>query len=107
MISSTPQGAEILDDYHWEATLSPLGLPTGLCIPLDVDKFVSVSTNSSSVINFLTRGLQIPSWEVTSPEGSRVRLKPPITDEEIEVLTAIYNLANTVIANTASRSLSR
>ena len=43
LISSTPQGAEILDDYRWEATLSPLGLPTGLCIPLDVDKFVSVS----------------------------------------------------------------
>ena len=43
LISSTPQGAEILDDYHWEATLSPLGLPTGLCVPVDIDRFVSVS----------------------------------------------------------------
>ena len=42
LISSTSQGAEILDDYHWEATLSPLGTPTGLCIPVDVKKFVSV-----------------------------------------------------------------
>ncbi|CAL1712811.1 unnamed protein product [Somion occarium] len=91
LISSTPQGAEILDDYHWEATLSPLGLPTGLCVPLDVDKFVS-----------------IPSWDVASvPDSSRIRLKPPKTEEEIEVMTAIYNLANTVIANTASRSLAR
>ena len=43
LISSTSQGAEILDDYNWEATLSPLGMPTGLCIPSDVDKFISVS----------------------------------------------------------------
>ena len=43
LISSTPQGAEILDDYHWEATLSPLGLPTGMCVPANVDQLVSVS----------------------------------------------------------------
>lgn len=44
LISSTPQGAEILDDYHWEATLDPLGYPTGLCVPQDVDKLVTVSS---------------------------------------------------------------
>lgn len=42
LASSTPQGAEILDDYGWESTLSPVGLPTGLCIPADIDKFVMV-----------------------------------------------------------------
>ena len=42
LISSTAQGAEILDDYGWEATLSPLGAPTGLCIPADIEKFVAV-----------------------------------------------------------------
>ena len=41
-MSSTAQGAEILDDYGWEATLSPLGSPTGLCIPGDIEKFVAV-----------------------------------------------------------------
>ncbi|KAH8104684.1 Rapamycin-insensitive companion of mTOR, N-term-domain-containing protein [Cristinia sonorae] len=91
LISSTPQGAEILDDYHWEATLDPLGFPTGLCVPLDVDKLVS-----------------IPSWD-TTPVGDDGldRLEPPKTEEEMEVITAIYNLSNTVIANTASRSLAR
>ena len=49
LISSTPQGAEILDDYHWEATLSPLGLPTGLCVPIDIDQFVSVSVDDVRV----------------------------------------------------------
>jgi len=42
LISSTSQGAEILDDYHWEATLTPMGMPTGLCIPINFDRFISV-----------------------------------------------------------------
>ncbi|KAI0087847.1 Rapamycin-insensitive companion of mTOR, N-term-domain-containing protein [Irpex rosettiformis] len=91
LISSTPQGAEILDDYNWEATLSPLGLPTGLCVPTDIEKFVS-----------------LPSWNTTCDidDGSN-RLEPPASEEEIEVMTAIYNLANTVIANAASRTLTK
>lgn len=36
-----------------------------------------------------------------------VRLELPKSEEETEVMTAIYNLANTVIANTASRSLAK
>ncbi|PCH40022.1 hypothetical protein WOLCODRAFT_136614 [Wolfiporia cocos MD-104 SS10] len=91
LISSTPQGAEVLDDYHWEATLSPLGMPTGLCVPIDVDRFT-----------------YIPPWECVAHEGiDELPLEPPKTEEEIEVMTAIYNLANTVIANTASRSLAK
>ncbi|TFY75873.1 hypothetical protein EWM64_g8137, partial [Hericium alpestre] len=91
LISATPLGAEILDDYHWEATLSPLGLPTGLCIPVDIDKFVS-----------------IPVWEpVSFDPSSERRLVPPTSQAELEVLTAISNLSNTVIANTASRTLSK
>ncbi|KAJ3553483.1 hypothetical protein NM688_g3590 [Phlebia brevispora] len=91
LISSTPQGAEILDDYQWEATLSPVGLPTGLCIPLNIERFIS-----------------IPSWDpIKVSDGGENRLQPPATGEEAEVLTAIYNLANTVIANQASRSLAK
>ncbi|TFY68745.1 hypothetical protein EVJ58_g835 [Rhodofomes roseus] len=91
LIASTPQGAEILDDYHWEATLSPLGMPTGICVPVDVEKFT-----------------YIPPWDCVANEGDDdVRLEPPKTAEELEVMTAIYNLANTVIANTASRSLAK
>jgi rapamycin-insensitive companion of mTOR len=42
LISSTTLGAEVLDDYGWEATTSPLGMPTGLAIPMNVQEFVSV-----------------------------------------------------------------
>ncbi|KAJ7069741.1 Rapamycin-insensitive companion of mTOR, N-term-domain-containing protein [Mycena amicta] len=90
LISSTSQGAEILDDYHWEATLSPLGSPTGLCIPIDLDMFIS-----------------LPPWTQKSFDRTDSRLIPPTSQTELDVITAIHNLANTVIANAASRSLAR
>ena len=107
LISSTSQGAEILDDYRWEATLSPLGLPTGLCIPMDVEKFVSVSRQLRRRFN-VDHVNQIPPWEPPPDRGdSDSLLLPPTTPAELEVVTAIQNLANTVIANAASRSLAK
>jgi rapamycin-insensitive companion of mTOR len=50
---------------------------------------------------------QIPSWQVTPPKESGIRLKPPTSENEVEVMTAVSNLANTVIANTASRALAK
>ncbi|KAF7298974.1 hypothetical protein MIND_00845600 [Mycena indigotica] len=90
LISSTSQGTEILDDYGWEATLSPLGAPTGLCIPVDLDMFIS-----------------LPPWTQTAIDKAESRLIPPTSQTELDVITAIHNLANTVIANAASRSLAR
>ncbi|KAH9912683.1 Rapamycin-insensitive companion of mTOR, middle domain-containing protein [Epithele typhae] len=91
LISSTPQGAEILDDYNWEATLSPLGLPSGLCVPVDVEQFVSIDP-----------------WKcIASETVDDSRLIPPESEEENELMTALYNLANTVIANAASRTLTK
>jgi large subunit ribosomal protein L17e len=43
LISSTTQGAEILEDYDWLSTLSPLGTPTGVCLPSDLETFITVS----------------------------------------------------------------
>ncbi|KAF9221011.1 hypothetical protein BS17DRAFT_786363, partial [Gyrodon lividus] len=91
LISSTMQGAEILDDYRWEATLSPVGFPTGLCVPVDLDRFIS-----------------LPTWEpIEVKSDADIRLLPPTVRTELEVITAIDNLSNTVIANAASRSLAR
>lgn len=42
LIASTPQGAEILSDYGWIATTTPLGSTTGMCIPEDISKFMMV-----------------------------------------------------------------
>ncbi|CAE6461428.1 unnamed protein product [Rhizoctonia solani] len=89
LISSTPQGAEVLDEYEWEATVTPLGFTTGLCLPMDIEKF-----------------LYINPWEPYS-DDSRRGLKPPSDPMEREILKSINNLSNTVIQNQASRILSR
>lgn len=44
---------------------------------------------------------------VNIPKESGIRLRPPTSENEIEVMTAVSNLANTVIANTASRALAK
>ncbi|KAK0188086.1 Rapamycin-insensitive companion of mTOR, N-term-domain-containing protein [Armillaria mellea] len=90
LISSTSQGAEILDDYEWEATVTPLGLPIGLCIPMDVEKFIT-----------------IPPWTQHISESRESRLIPPTSEVELEVITALQNLSNSVIANAASRTLTK
>lgn len=52
--------------------------------------------------------LKLPTWEpVEVKSDADVRLLPPTAQTELEVITAIDNLSNTVIANTASRSLAR
>ena len=53
LISSTPQGAEVLDEYEWEATVTPLGFTTGLCLPMDVEKFLYVCHFMQYVGHFL------------------------------------------------------
>ncbi|KAF8517336.1 Rapamycin-insensitive companion of mTOR, N-term-domain-containing protein [Gautieria morchelliformis] len=95
LISSTTLGAEVLDDYGWEATTSPLGVPTGLAIPINIQEFVSV-----------------PPWSPPSTRDGHgtaleTRLPSPSNPLERDALTAIYNLGNNVIANAASRTLVR
>jgi rapamycin-insensitive companion of mTOR len=51
-------------------------------------------------------GIQIELWTVKTPTSDD-RLIPLTDPREIELMTAIYNLSNTVIANTASRTLAR
>jgi rapamycin-insensitive companion of mTOR len=37
LISSTPSGVEILEELGWESACTPVGSPTGLCFPTDLD----------------------------------------------------------------------
>jgi hypothetical protein len=49
---------------------------------------------------------QVEAWSVKEFTPLE-RLLPPTDEHEMEFMTAIYNLSNTVIANTASRSLAK
>jgi hypothetical protein len=46
LLSSTRMGAEILEEYGWIATRTPLGVTTGICLPNDTSKFAYVSVGS-------------------------------------------------------------
>ncbi|KAH7098966.1 Rapamycin-insensitive companion of mTOR, N-term-domain-containing protein [Auriculariales sp. MPI-PUGE-AT-0066] len=90
LISSTPQGAETLDDYGWEATMSPLGEPTGLCVPSTLERF-----------------LTLPPCYAPREHETSAGLPPLPTQAERDALNCIYNLSNTVIANASSRTLAK
>lgn len=51
--------------------------------------------------------MQIPYWEDPELKMQMPQLIPPTSQKEVDVLAAIGNLANTVIANAASRSLAK
>ena len=89
--------------------MSPLGQPTGLCIPADIETFVSVRLQEVMMLLILSElWPQLPSWSpVVNSDDTGDRLEAPTSEAEIEVMTAIYNLANTVIANAASRTLAK
>ncbi|KAE8226380.1 hypothetical protein CF319_g1021 [Tilletia indica] len=89
MISSTPQGAEVLNDYGWRTAWTSMGLPTGVCIPDEIDRFV-----------------EIEPW---TPVRGRVRsfseLMPSSDPIERSILTALSELGNGIVAKLALREL--
>jgi rapamycin-insensitive companion of mTOR len=50
---------------------------------------------------------QIPPWEHRPAEKEAAQLVAPTVEAEIELVTSVQSLANTVIANAASRSLAK
>ncbi|KIM25763.1 hypothetical protein M408DRAFT_203761 [Serendipita vermifera MAFF 305830] len=90
LIASTEQGAEILSDCGWLAATTALGEPTGMCIPEEVSKFMA-----------------LPPWDTPNLLDSDRRLPPLKSQHERDILEAIENLCNTVVANAASRTLAK
>jgi hypothetical protein len=76
---------------------------------MDLEKFLFVSDNqvSNVYVVMLIPNYQLPPWTQRTPDGVEMTLVAPTSDPERDVIAAIHNLANTVIANTASRSLAK
>lgn len=73
-----------------------------------------ISRNSSRLVSSIDMTLttdpmfpKIPIWQQYIPEKRDTRLIPPVLNHEIEIVTAMQNMANTVIANAASRTLAK
>lgn len=43
LIAKTQQGVELLGEIGWESVVSPNGEPEGLCVPLNLSRFLTVS----------------------------------------------------------------
>ncbi|KAK9458200.1 Rapamycin-insensitive companion of mTOR, N-term-domain-containing protein [Dipodascopsis uninucleata] len=43
LIASTSEGLEIIDEHDWYTTVSVMGEPLGLCVPVDLTKFLLIS----------------------------------------------------------------
>ncbi|KAK4687008.1 rapamycin-insensitive companion of mTOR, partial [Tremellales sp. Uapishka_1] len=89
LLSSTSMGAEVLEEFGWIATRTPMGLTTGLCLPNDIGNFV-----------------KIEPWDRTEILASTAPL-PALTGLEKEIITAISNLSNYVLAAGAMNNLKR
>ncbi|CAD6567983.1 MAG: hypothetical protein TREMPRED_004194 [Tremellales sp. Tagirdzhanova-0007] len=89
LISSTRTGAEILEEYGWISTRTPLGMTTGLCLPKDIAYFAHMEP-------WTRRELPMSSPPL-----------PRLTGLEAEIMTLIANLSNYVIAASAMNNLKR
>lgn len=43
LIAKTQQGVELLGEIGWESVVSSNGEPEGLCVPLNLSRFLSVN----------------------------------------------------------------
>ncbi|SCV73876.1 BQ2448_6306 [Microbotryum intermedium] len=91
LIASTLEGVEMLEEVGWEGVLTSLGGATSLCVPMDLANFVHT-----------------PVWTppTASPPESLL-LQAPSSPHEIELLSALSNLSNHILATKASKTLAR
>ncbi|KAI5479428.1 cytosolic regulator Pianissimo [Pseudohyphozyma bogoriensis] len=91
LIASTLEGAELLDELDWDSVCTPIGGPTGICVPRNIDGFVETD-----------------SWEPPLQEiPANLLLAPPTNHVERDVLAAFANLSNHILATKASKTLAR
>lgn len=107
LIACCPRGAELLETCHWVAAHTPIGVPTGYCLPEDIDSFLEVSYTPSSSETYLIVP-QLPPWSthrLSNPPQFDLTL--PTSHIERDIIAAIANLSNNLLTHAASKSLAR
>ncbi|KAJ3087070.1 hypothetical protein HK102_011873 [Quaeritorhiza haematococci] len=95
LISLTPKGVEVLESLGWDTVTTPYGNLEGLSVPMDPSRFLTV-----------------PDWNYRGswPDKQR-RLRYARTMKldsvEQEVVKCVGNMSNHILANAASKSLSK
>ncbi|SAL99279.1 hypothetical protein [Absidia glauca] len=92
LIAKTQQGVEILGELGWESVLGPNGNPEGLCVPLNLQGF-----------------LTIRNWQYTPALSDPPQLPQTIIDDDVcsDILRNIGDMSNHILANEASKNLAK
>ncbi|GAA5806120.1 hypothetical protein HPULCUR_011649 [Helicostylum pulchrum] len=92
LIAKTQQGVELLGEIGWESVVSPNGEPEGLCVPLNLSRF-----------------LTIRNWKYKAALSAPPILPRSATIDSIgaDILKNIGDMSNHILANEASKNLAR
>ncbi|RKP05819.1 Rapamycin-insensitive companion of mTOR, middle domain-containing protein [Thamnocephalis sphaerospora] len=92
LICKTQAGAELVEELGWLCSTTSYGRSLGICLPMDLRRF-----------------FMVPYWRHEQPTRKvSVSMYPSGPDTAAkEVLTAVSNLTNHILANAGSKALSR
>lgn len=105
LISSTPEGMELLDELGWESVCKSMDTPLGLCMPTNLAKFFDktcdkewgLSSNGGTLVD-----------EDEDAENMVEEAFPYVIQSDTirrNIISALTNLSNQILANDSSKSL--
>ncbi|KAI7853777.1 Rapamycin-insensitive companion of mTOR, middle domain-containing protein [Circinella umbellata] len=92
LVAKTQQGIEILSELNWDGVTSPNGVPEGLCVPQNLELFLSIR-----------------NWKYT-PALSNPPVFPSTVEQDditLDILKNIGDMSNHILANEASKNLAK
>ncbi|KAG0654436.1 hypothetical protein C6P46_001643 [Rhodotorula mucilaginosa] len=91
LLTSTEEGAEILDELGWESVFDLYSRPVGLCVP-----------------TYLADYIATPLWDSPYVEAPlSLEFTPARSSLQREILISLANLSNHILASKSSRALSK
>lgn len=95
LISGTIEGVRILDELGWDSVMTTMETPTGLCVPRDPSRFLSLPPIPPT-----------PAPEPSSRNPTDILIPfPPLDAIDSRILETITNMISVVHAKEATRTL--
>ena len=94
LISSTVEGVRILESLGWDSVLNTMGMPTGLCIPQDPSKFLSLPPSPA-----------LPIPDIVSEPSVDNSNTNQLDAIDTEIIQTVTNMISVVHAKEATRNL--
>jgi hypothetical protein len=109
LMSSTYEGAEILDELGWHAVRNIYGDPQGVCLPTDLASVLKAQMEPHEDIPPSLTPYQTPEFTpvTESEQDEEISEFPSYEGDPIrrKIVSALSNLSNQILANDASRHL--